>query len=161
MIRLGRRQPPSTARLRQALRTGFAQATGTLAKTDRIDAAVLARLAATLQPEIRPVRSPQLAELAELMNARKPAPAKAGGLVRDRTALKNREKNLTLPLLKRQTKQRLDQIAKQLEAIDAQAQALINADASLARKREIIVSIKGLGPITAAQLIAVKSMQTA
>ena len=125
----------------------FAQATGTLAKTDRIDAALLARLAATLQPEIRPVRSSQLAELAELMNAR-------DGLVRDRTALKNREKNLTLPLLKRQTKQRLDQIAKQLEAIDAQAQALINADASLARKREIIVSIKGLGPITAAQIIA-------
>ena len=132
----------------------FAQATGTLAKTDRIDAAVLAHLAATLRPDIRPVRSPQLVQLAELMNAR-------DGLVRDRTALKNREKNLTLPLLKRQAKQRLDQIAKQLEAIDAQAQAMINTDANLARKREIIVSIKGLGPITAAQIIAVKSMQTA
>ena len=35
-----------------------------------------------------------------------------------------------------------------------QRQALINADAALLRKREIIVSIKGLGPITAAQLIA-------
>lgn len=125
----------------------FAQATGALAKTDRIDAGVLARMAATLQPGIRPVRSKNLAQMAELMNAR-------DGLVRDRTALKNREKNLTLPLLKRQAKQRLDQIAKQLEAIDAQAQALINADEALARKREIITSIKGLGPVTAAQLIA-------
>ncbi|MEP7348613.1 MAG: IS110 family transposase [Sphingorhabdus sp.] len=125
----------------------FAQATGTLAKTDRIDAAVLALMAATLQPAIRPVRSQNLAQLAELMNAR-------DGLVRDRTALKNREKNLTLPLLKRHVKQRLEQIAKQLEAIDAQAQALIKADPVLARKRAIIASIKGIGVITAAQLIA-------
>lgn len=125
----------------------FAQATGTLAKTDRIDAGILARMAATLQPDVRPGKSPELAQLAELMNAR-------DGLVRDRTALKNREKNLALPLLKRQVKARLEQIARHIEAIDKQAQALINADAALLRKREIIVSIKGLGPITAAQLIA-------
>jgi len=125
----------------------FAQATGTLAKTDRIDAGVLARMAATLQPDVRPVKSPELAGLAELMNAR-------DGLVRDRTALKNREKNLLLPLLKRQAKARLEQIARHIEAIDKQAQALITADLALARKREIIASIKGLGPITAAQLIA-------
>lgn len=76
------------------------------------------------------------------------------GLVRDRTALKNREKNLALPLLKRQAKTRLDQIERHIEAIDKQVQTLISADATLARKREIITSIKGLGPITAAQLIA-------
>lgn len=125
----------------------FAQASGTLAKSDRIDAGILARMAATLQPDVRPVKSPKLAQLAELMNAR-------DGLVRDRTALKNREKNLLLPLLKRQVRARLDQIERHIAAIDKQAQALINADAALARKREIIASIKGLGPITAAQLIA-------
>ena len=37
----------------------FAQATGTLAKTDRIDAMLLARMAATLQPPVRPARSTQ------------------------------------------------------------------------------------------------------
>ena len=125
----------------------FAQATGTLAKTDRIDAGMLARMAATLQPDVRPVKGLELTQLAELMNAR-------DGLVRDRTALKNREKNLLLPLLKRQVKARLEQIARHIEAIDGQAQALIHANAALARKREIIASIKGLGPITAAQLIA-------
>ena len=72
----------------------FAQATGTLAKADRIDAGVLARMAATLQSDVRPVKSPELERLAELMNAH-------DGLVRDRTALKNREKNLLLSLLKR------------------------------------------------------------
>ena len=48
----------------------FAQATGTLAKTDCIDARLLARMAATLQPPVRPARSPQQNKLAELVNAR-------------------------------------------------------------------------------------------
>lgn len=48
----------------------FAQAAGTLAKTDKIDAAVLARMATTLQPPIRPATTPQQAKLAELISAR-------------------------------------------------------------------------------------------
>lgn len=78
----------------------FAQATGTLAKTDRIDM-LLARMAATLQPPVRPARSANQILLAELINAR-------DGLVRDRTACLNREKNATIAILKRQCKQRLD-----------------------------------------------------
>ncbi|MBS87450.1 MULTISPECIES: IS110 family transposase [Sphingobium] len=125
----------------------FAQATGTLAKTDRIDAALLARMAATLQPPIRPARSAQQALLAELVNAR-------DGLVRDRTALKNREKNLTVALLKRHCKQRLEQIARHLEALDAEIAAIIAADADLARRHQILTSIDGVGTLTANQLVA-------
>ena len=125
----------------------FAQATGTLAKTDRIDAMLLARMAATLQPPVRPARSPQQLQLAELINAR-------DGLVRDRTALKNREKNLTIAILKRQCKQRLDQIERHVEALDAEIAAVIAADPALARRHEILASIGGLGILTANQLIA-------
>ena len=125
----------------------FAQATGTLAKTDRIDAALLARMAATLQPPIRPARSAQQALLAELVNAR-------DGLVRDRTALKNREKNLTVALLKRHCKQRLELIARHLEALDAEIAAIIAADADLARRHQILTSIDGVGTLTANQLVA-------
>jgi transposase len=66
---------------RQARR--FAEATGTLAKTDRLDAALLARMGALLELEARPTRSESLNELAELHVAR-------GALVKDRTAAKNR-----------------------------------------------------------------------
>lgn len=125
----------------------FAQATGTLAKTDRIDAMLLARMAATLQLPIRPARSASQALLAELINAR-------DGLVRDRTALKNREKNLTLAILKRHCKQRLDQIARHVEALDAEIAAIIAADPTLARRHEILSSIDGVGTLTANQLIA-------
>ncbi len=125
----------------------FAQATGTLAKTDRIDAMLLARMAATLQPPVRPARSPQQLQLAELINAR-------DGLVRDRTALKNREKNLTIAILKRQCKQRLDQVERHIEALDAEIAVIIAADPHLARRHQIITSIGGLGILTANQLIA-------
>jgi transposase len=125
----------------------FAEATGTLAKTDRVDAAMLARMAAMLKPDLRPVKSEALAQLSELIVARE-------GLVKDRTALANRAKNLTLPMLRKQNEQRRLLVAKQIKAIDEAATALINANPDLARKRNIIVSIKGLGTVTANQLVA-------
>jgi len=125
----------------------FAQATGTLAKTDRIDARLLARMVVALQPPVRPARSPQQNQLAELVNAR-------DGLVRDRTALKNRAKNLTVTLLKRQCSQRLEQIARHIDALDSEIAAIIAADEKLARRHDILSSIAGLGTITANQIIA-------
>lgn len=125
----------------------FAQATGTLAKTDRIDARLLARMAVALQPPVRPARSPQQNQLAELVNAR-------DGLVRDRTALKNREKNLTVTLLKHQCNQRLEQIARHIAALDAEIATVIAADQKLARRHDILTSIAGLGMLTANQIIA-------
>lgn len=125
----------------------FAQATGTLAKTDRIDASLLARMAHTLQPPVRAARSARQAELAELLNAR-------DGLVRDRTALKNREKMLTVPLLKRQCRQRLEQIARHLAALEAEINALVAADEPMARKQAVLSSIAGLGTVTANLLLA-------
>lgn len=125
----------------------FAQATGTIAKTDRIDAAMLARMAATLQPPVRPTRAEKEVLLAELINAR-------DGLVRDRTALKNRQKNLTIAILKRHCKQRLDQIDHHIEALDTEIATFINADAKLTRRHEILTSISGFGTLTANQLIA-------
>ena len=70
---------------RQARR--FAEATGKLAKTDRLDAAILARMGALLELEARPARSELLFELKELYVARE-------ALVKDRTAAKNRGKAL-------------------------------------------------------------------
>ena len=125
----------------------FAQATGTLAKTDRIDAMLLARMAATLQPPVRPAKSTEQVQLAELINAR-------DGLVRDRTALKNREKNLAITLLERQCRQRLDQIDQHIEALDAEIANLIAADAALSRRHQILTSIAGVGTLTANQLMA-------
>ena len=125
----------------------FAQAAGTLAKTDKIDAVILARMAMTLQPPVRPATTPQQARLAELISAR-------DSLVRDKIALQNQAKNLTLTLLERQHKTRLDQIDRHIEQLDAELATSIAADPALARRHQIIASIAGVGIRTADQLVA-------
>lgn len=129
---------------RQARR--FAEATGKLAKTDRLDAAMLARMGSLLQLEARPMASPALADLKELQVAR-------DALVRSRTRARNRAKILSLSLLKRQNQARLRQIERQIAAIDKEILARINADPELARRFQILVSIPGVSTITAFALI--------
>ena len=109
---------------RQARR--FAEATGKLAKTDRLDAAILARMGALLELEARPARSELLFELKELYVARE-------ALVKDRTAAKNRGKALTLSLLKRQNAQRLEQIDRQIATVEAAILQIIEANVSSRR----------------------------
>lgn len=125
----------------------FAKAAGRLSKTDRIDAAMLARFGALMSPKIRPLRSEALDRLGELVAARR-------ALARDRTATMNRAKNLTIPLLKRQAGQRLTQIAAQIGAVDAACRTLIAAAPDLTRRLDILTSIPGLGEATAFALLA-------
>lgn len=129
---------------RQARR--FAEATGKLAKTDRCDAAMLARMGALLKLKARPARSPILNDLKDLHMARE-------ALVKSRTATKNREKNLTLAILKRQNAEQLRQIERQMAAIEKEILAFIKADPDLAPRFEILISIPGVADITAFALI--------
>lgn len=76
------------------------------------------------------------------------------GLIRDKIALQNQAKNLTIPLLKRQHKQRLDQIGRHIEKLDSELADTVTADPALARRHEIISSIVGIGFRTANQLVA-------
>jgi transposase len=129
---------------RQARR--FAEATGKLAKTDRMDAALLARMGALLQLEVRPVHDETIAELRQLHIARE-------ALVKDRTAAKNRGKAISLTVLKRQNADRLKHIERQVAAIDAEIESRIRADAELAHRLDILISIPGVARLTAFVLL--------
>ena len=129
---------------RQARR--FAEAAGKIVKTDRVDAAMLARMGEVLDIEPRPCVSQTIAELKELHLAR-------AALVKDRTAAKNRAKAITLRLLEKQNKRRLDEIDAKIEEIDAAIAQRIDGDAPLARRFEILLSIPGVSKITAFALL--------
>lgn len=124
----------------------FAEAIGVLAKTDRADAAVLARMGQLSEAPSRPVADEKLYGLRELMGARR-------ALGKERTRVKNREKNLTIPLLKAQHRLRLARIAKELKAIDEAIEMEIQTDPVLARRFEIFVSIPGVAAQTAFALL--------
>lgn len=125
----------------------FAEALGQLAKTDRLDAALLARFGALLEPPTRPVLSPTLDAMKELLVARQ-------ALIKDRTAALNRQKVARSALVRRQIDQRLRQIARHLAALDAQLQSLCLDDADLAPRLAILMSIPGIAQTTAVSLLA-------
>ena len=125
---------------RQARR--FAEAIGRHAKTDAVDAAMLARFAALLQPPVRPVVSATLDAMKELQVARR-------ALVKDRVAARNRDPRHRSALLKRHARERLRQIDRQLAAIDAALHAELAADPALQARFAILVSIPGVGEATA------------
>jgi transposase len=124
----------------------FAEATGKRVKTDPVDAAMLARFGATMQPGIPPARDETMDGLGELLAARR-------ALVKDRTAALNRGKSLTLALLKRQSQQHLTQIQTQIEAIDQERATILAASARLKARSDILVSIPGFGAATAFALL--------
>jgi len=124
----------------------FAEAIGKLAKTDRLDAATLARMGAMLELKTRPPRSEALLKLKELHLARE-------ALVKDRTAAKNRAKVLTAPLLKRHNAQRLEQIKRHIAAIEAEILKQVRTDPELAQRFAILTSIPGLSALTAFALL--------
>ena len=129
---------------RQARR--FAEATGNLAKTDALDAAMLTRMGAVLSLEARPVPSAIINDLRDLRTAR-------NALIKDQVAAQTRAKAITLPLLKRQNAARLKQIEAQREAVDAEINTLIQGDPDLAQRFAILCSIPGIAEVSAAMLL--------
>ena len=125
---------------RQARR--FAEAIGRLVKTDAVDAALLARFAALLEPPVRPVVSATLDAMKELHVARR-------ALVRDRVAAQNRDHTHRATLLKHQARQRLGQIDRQIAAIDRALHAELEAEPTLQARFHILRSIPGIGDATA------------
>ena len=124
----------------------FAQACGTRAKTDTVDARLLAHMGTALelepdQPQVKDQR-----ELKELQIAR-------NALVKDRTRLINRLKTQLLALTRRHSKARLAQIERQLEQIEDDIRSRFKARPQIARAYDIIRSIPGLGAISAAAIL--------
>ncbi len=124
----------------------FCEATGQLAKTDRIDAALFSRYGALLEPRVLQAGTQTHSDLKELHMARL-------ALIKDRTAAKNREKSLTNPLLKKHNSDRLRQIEHQIRAVDEAIMDLIAEDRPLKARFDILVSIPGVSQVTAFTLI--------
>ena len=125
----------------------FARSLGRRAKTDAVDARVLATMAAAIE-DLRPTQSKSEGQrdLAELQLVR-------DALVGDRVAITNRGKHLRTPVAKQLNKQRLKQIERQIKRIDAEIRRRLQAEEALERQSEILTSIPGISDITAAGLI--------
>ncbi|WP_204602209.1 transposase [Paremcibacter congregatus] len=124
----------------------FAQAHGTRAKTDQVDARMLALMdrAFSMKPQV--LASREQRDLKKLQIARQ-------ALIKDRTRALNRQKSLTLTILKRQAKVRLTQLKNQLDQVDEAINELLQNTPETARAHDMICSIPGLSKISAAALL--------
>lgn len=125
----------------------FAKAHGILAKTDRLDARVLAMFAAMMAPEARPPRPVALAAVQELVRAR-------GQAVAQRTALHNQRGTAETRFLQRQLERRLAHLETEIVELEAEIGRRIAAEPALAQRQRILCSIPGIGTVVAAILIA-------
>ena len=125
----------------------FAEAAGTIAKTDAIDARLLAVMGAALEPAETAPPPAALEEVCELVNARTAATA-------ERTALSNRLATAGTAFLKAELRRRCDACQRHIERLDAEIERRILAQPDMARRHAILCSIPGIGPITAAIFLA-------
>lgn len=124
----------------------FAQARGTRAKTDAVDARMLAMMGAALDLEPDAPADKNQYALKELQIARM-------ALIKERTRLLNRQKTQTLAILRRQSKARLDQIKRQIAEVEEAALTLLRTSPERVRALDILRSIPGLGRVTAMAIL--------
>ena len=107
---------------------------------------MLARFGRLVELQARSIVSETLDAMKELLVARR-------ALVKDRAAALNRDQPHRSPLLKRIAAPRLRQIERQLAAIDAALRVKCASDPTLKARFDILVSIPGIGEITALTML--------
>ena len=125
----------------------YARALGILAKTDRIDARVLARFAQDIQPPLRDLPDENTRKLDALVSRRRQ-------LVQFRAAELNRRHQACLRQIQRSIDAVIKTLDRQLADIDRQLAEAIQATETWRIKDQILQSVEGVGPGTSRTLLA-------
>ncbi len=126
----------------------FAQAGGTRAKNDRIDARVIADYLVAFSDKLRLLAfDPHRSALAELCRQRE-------ALVETKVMLQNRAEHHRHPLVRRMDARLLRNLEADIGALDAEIRGLLAGVPGLAALEELLRSVPGIGAVAAATLIA-------
>lgn len=123
----------------------FAKATGQLAKTDKLDAGVLAHFADAVRPEVRPLPDEQAQAMAALLARRRQ-------LIEMRTAEKNRLR-LALPSVQPRISAHIAWLEEELADLDDDLEQQLRQNAHWREKDEILRSTPGVGPVLSKTLL--------
>lgn len=129
---------------RQARR--FAQAIGRLAKTDRVDAKMLARMGTVLELAPQTVESEDVHDLRELLTARR-------ALVKDQIIAKTRLATALSVLVRDQLRRRIAGIVADIEALDDVIAKIAKQRGTLDDRIRRLMTIPGIGRLTATTLL--------
>lgn len=124
----------------------FAKAIGVLAKTDRVDAQVLARFAQAVRPEARPQPSAETAELAALLTRRHQ--------IIEMITAENNRLHMAVPQVAKEIRKHVAWLEKRLKAMDDDLDGMIRQSPAWQHKVELMTSVPGMGRVTAIALLA-------
>jgi transposase len=125
----------------------YAKALGVLAKTDRLDAAVLARFGRDVRPRPLAHTRERQGELDDLVARRRQ-------LVELRTAETNRKAMASSQPIRRSVQAVIDQINKELKRIEKAILGLVESDDEWRGRVERLRAVPGVGPVAAVTLVA-------
>jgi transposase len=124
----------------------FAKASGRLAKTDTLDAKVLAHFGEAIKPPVRPLKDEDTQALSALMIRRRQ-------LVEMLTAEQNRLPS-THPRLRSDIQVHIRWLEKRLKGVNQDLSGALKASPVWCAKAEILASAKGVGPVLTVTLLA-------
>jgi transposase len=125
----------------------FAKALGNRAKTDPIDALVIARFVEATKPEVRPLVDEATRLLADLVTRRRQIIAMI-------VAERQREKRLTAKRLRKSVERLLAALQKELSEVDAEIEETVRGTPAWREKEDLLASVPGVGPTIARTMIA-------
>jgi transposase len=125
----------------------YAQAIGKRAKTDPIDAALIARFAHDTKPEVRPLPDEATQLLADLVARRRQ-------IIEMIVAEKNRERRTAVKRIKKSIARLIAALEKELAEIDAEIDTGVRGSPAWREKEDLLASVPGVGSVTARALIA-------
>ncbi|MGW8319909.1 MAG: IS110 family transposase [Candidatus Promineifilaceae bacterium] len=124
----------------------FARATGQWAKTDRLDALMLARFAQAIRPEVRPLRNEQEAYLVALVTRRRQ-------VIEIMTAEKNR-RSTSHGLIGQRLEEHITWLKDELKSLEEEISRFVQNNVVWQEKETLLRSVPGVGPVTAFTLLA-------
>lgn len=125
----------------------YARAMNQLAKTDAIDARVLAQFAQQIKPRTSVCLSKNREKLKQLTTRRRQ-------IKQMLTRETNRKQQTADPAIRDMIDEVIDLYRKQLKQLDDQIDQIVNEDQALTKQQEILVTVPGVGPSTIAVLLA-------
>jgi transposase len=125
----------------------FAKAIGQRAKTDPIDAAVIAHFAEATKPEPRPLPDEATRLLADLTARRRQ-------IIEMMVSERQRERRVTAPRLKKSIARLLKALQKELTSVDADIDDAVRGSPAWREKEDLLTSVPGVGQIIARTLMA-------
>jgi transposase len=125
----------------------FAHALGKRAKTDPLDAAVIAHFVEATKPPPRPLPDAETRRLSDLL-------ARRGQIVEMTTAERQRQKRLTEPRLQKSIARLLAALQRELSTLDAEIDEAVRGSPAWRAREDLLASVPGVGKTIARTLIA-------